>query len=381
MKQIKNIFSVGIDSNRVYGLDILRALAIFFVMFGHSRYLVPSLIHNKEYMFFVMDGVTIFFVLSGFLIGGILIKILVKENSFSLSTLINFWMRRWFRTVPNYLLILATVLVIEVLNSGIFKLNNLKYFIFSQNLYSPHPSFFPEAWSLSIEEWFYLTLGSGLFISFKFRFSVKKTVLVWIGLIILGATFIRTYQAIIHDCADNMCWQAYVRGQVITRLDSLMIGVLAAYISIFFNHIWLAMRSNTFFLLGIFLICIPQLYDYFIGGMWFKNYLLFSFVSIGTFLLLPKATTISTGNGFLYRLVTVTSLISYSMYLVNYTLISKYLFRAIKILFPFFSQEILLIQMINYSLFWGITFIGSILLYKYFELPVTKLREKIKFFS
>ena len=47
---------------------------------------------------------------------------------------------------------------------------NFRYFIFSQNLYQPHPLFFPEAWSLSIEEWFYLTFPNfNLFIIQKVK--------------------------------------------------------------------------------------------------------------------------------------------------------------------------------------------------------------------
>lgn len=378
MKEIRQVFNVNIDSNRIFGLDILRAFAIFFVMLGHSRYLIPSLIDNKAYKFFVMDGVTIFFVLSGYLIGGILIKILIKENGFHLSTLINFWMRRWLRTVPIYLLILSIVLLIQLVSSGSFSISYLKYFLFSQNIYSPHPSFFPEAWSLSIEEWFYLSLGAGLFLSLKFGRSVQKTLLFWILFIILSSTCIRSLNAIKYSCVDNTCWQAYIRGQVITRLDSLMFGVLAAYISVFFKQTWISMRSRPVWFFGILLVFIPQAYDYFIGGMWFKNYFFFTFVSIGTFFLLPVAANLTKGSGVIYKLITVTSLISYSIYLINYTLISKYYFEAVKKILPVLSREILVVHIFNYTSFWVITFLVSILLYKYFELPVTKLREKIR---
>ena len=56
-----------------------------------------------------IDGVSIFFVLSGFLIGGILIKVLETEPA-TFKTLFNFWIRRWFRTLPNYLFILLILI-------------------------------------------------------------------------------------------------------------------------------------------------------------------------------------------------------------------------------------------------------------------------------
>jgi peptidoglycan/LPS O-acetylase OafA/YrhL len=60
--------------NRNFGLDFLRFIAITTVLFGHSLILVPKDV--KPYLKpFVIDGVAIFFVLSGFLIGQILLRV------------------------------------------------------------------------------------------------------------------------------------------------------------------------------------------------------------------------------------------------------------------------------------------------------------------
>ncbi|MDG1661044.1 MAG: hypothetical protein P8H40_06680 [Winogradskyella sp.] len=50
-------------------------------------------------------GVDIFFVLSGFLIGGILLRKL-EAGQTSFSDLVRFWKRRWLRTFPNYFVVL-----------------------------------------------------------------------------------------------------------------------------------------------------------------------------------------------------------------------------------------------------------------------------------
>jgi peptidoglycan/LPS O-acetylase OafA/YrhL len=110
---MNKIFTIEIYSNRVFGLDILRAAAILFVVIGHGSLLLSEELRVLcNYFFF--DRVSIFFVLSGFLIGGILIK-LIEKNGFSLTILKSFWIRRWFRTLPNYFLILIVLCIIQFL--------------------------------------------------------------------------------------------------------------------------------------------------------------------------------------------------------------------------------------------------------------------------
>lgn len=59
------------STNRIIGLDVLRSIAILLVLYQHSIFLISS--PNELYQIRI-DGVSIFFVLSGFLIGNILIK-------------------------------------------------------------------------------------------------------------------------------------------------------------------------------------------------------------------------------------------------------------------------------------------------------------------
>src|ERR1041384_552442 len=173
---MRNFFRIDFNPNRVYGLDILRALAILFVIIGHGGYFLPPKAQTIN-SFFVFDGVSIFFVLSGFLIGGILIKNL-ENKTINKRLLLDFWIRRWFRTLPNYLFILVIVTALNVLFTDGFSINYIKrYFIFSQNLFYQHPSFFPEAWSLSVEEWFYLLIPVIIFSSILFvKITAKHSV-------------------------------------------------------------------------------------------------------------------------------------------------------------------------------------------------------------
>ena len=63
---IKDFLRIEINTKRIYGLDILRAMAILFVVVGHGKYLLPEKL-RYIHRIVVFDGVSIFFVLSGFL--------------------------------------------------------------------------------------------------------------------------------------------------------------------------------------------------------------------------------------------------------------------------------------------------------------------------
>ena len=147
------LLNLNIDySKRIFGLDILRAMAIIDVVIVHGG----TVLGNIETAFpwiKLIPGVPLFFVLSGFLIGSMLINIFEKENV-SFSVILNFLKRRWFRTLPNYYLIL--ILNILFVYFGIIKEDftqfNFSFFIFSQNLFRPFYGFFWESWSISIEE-------------------------------------------------------------------------------------------------------------------------------------------------------------------------------------------------------------------------------------
>ncbi|MAL59283.1 MAG: hypothetical protein CMC14_04470 [Flavobacteriaceae bacterium] len=109
----------------------------------------------------------------------------------------------------------------------------------------------------------------------------------------------------------------------------------------------------------------------------YKSVFSFSLNSMATLLVIPLLSTIQTGKGFVYKAVTYISLISYSMYLINLMLVREWIVFNINLDFVA-SIHGYLFLIVRYFLFWFLTITLSILIYKYFEVPMTSLRDRIK---
>ena len=373
-QKLIDIFKLELNPNRVYGLDILRALAIFFVVLAHGDKLMPPE-RYKYFQYLVFDGVAIFFVLSGFLIGGILIKIL-NENELTFGGMLNFWKRRWFRTLPNYFLILSILVLLNlVFTSDFTLLDKLQYYIFSQNLFWEHPLFFPEAWSLSIEEWFYLLIPIIIFIFIRvFKFTPKKSVLTAAIVILISVTLFRYFRYVNLDIDSYQMWDKMIRRQVFTRLDSLMYGIIGAYVYFYFGDFWKKYKWG-FFTVGIFMFIMVRynIFKFPYLGL-YKSVFSFSLNSMATLFVIPLLTTIKSGKGFVYKAVTYVSLISYSMYLINLMLVREWIVFNLNLDFVA-SIHGYLFLLVRYFMFWFLTIVLSIIIYKYFEIPMTSLRD------
>ncbi|MBK7029993.1 MAG: acyltransferase [Bacteroidales bacterium] len=365
-------------TNRIYELDILRAFAILFVLYSHAFFLVIDHVNEKAYNILSLDGVTIFFVLSGFLIGGILLRT-INQTDFNWNNLLEFWIRRWFRTLPNYFLMLILLTLITVFSASGIGNSITSYFFFLQNFASPHPAFFPEAWSLTVEEWFYLLIPLGLYITLKISKNHRKTiVLAWIIFLILLVTGIRIYRALTLYIPDFETWDHLQRKIVITRLDSIMYGFLGAWVNFYFPVFWKAGKRNWLFL-GLILLVFPMGVDFFLGkNLFFLNYFSLIMTSAGTLLMLPYLSEWKTGKGFIYRFLTFVSITSYSMYLVNFSLVQLRIIPSLTPVIVAITKNHLVISCIRYFLYWGLTFMLSYLLYRFYEKPFTSLRDHFR---
>ena len=370
--KVIHFFKLDIDNRRIFGLDLLRMLAVLFVVFSHSASILPPEIYQFINLFY-FDGVCIFFVLSGFLIGHILITS-VEKKGFGGTELFTFWIRRWFRTLPNYYLFVIILGVLSKIFIDGFPLRAvLPFLIFCQNLVKSNESFFGESWSLSVEEWFYISIPLLLFVFvnlFKIRF--KKSLIILSVTMLLFSTFLRLYMFTngeLHEMGDY-------RRVVIMRMDNLMYGVIGAYISYYYLNFWTQYRKASL-ILGIILILIWKFYSerYSIQSFYYSN-IYYPLLCTSIFLMLPFMSSYRVKkNNTLTHAVTYISLISYSLYLIHYSLIKKLFIDVI--LADCFDGSVSSVIIKN-AFYWSTSLIGALLIYKYFEIPTMKLRDKIK---
>ncbi len=236
--------------------------------------------------------VELFFVLSGFLIGQILIRQGPELRRVRNVTM--FYVRRWFRTLPLFWLFLAVNIWIEFQyrEHHVGFSETLSHGFFLRNLTGYHVSFFPESWSLAIEEWFYLLFPAAIRLGLKLwkRFD---------GVFLLAAFAFFTFSTVTRTLAANepaTTWAVSQRMVVVYQFDALMIGMFAAWVSVHFAERW---RKHRFLcaLLGIALLLamystlwtIENHQLAFGADSYFARTFCFTFVSLGFALLLPWA--------------------------------------------------------------------------------------------
>jgi peptidoglycan/LPS O-acetylase OafA/YrhL len=208
----------GESATRVFGLDLLRALAILLVLVAHASFMFLPLTRALEGWWMLGHlGVELFFVLSGFLIGGIL----ATQAGSARFRVDRFWWRRWLRTLPNYYLFLLLNVAIARWIDGSWP-HAAAYAVFLQNFAWPQPIFFIESWSLSVEEIFYL-LAPLLVLAFARPVARGVSPLLLVAIAIVLATAVRVFYVLRLD--PN--WDISLRMVSAVRLDAIAYGVLA----------------------------------------------------------------------------------------------------------------------------------------------------------
>jgi peptidoglycan/LPS O-acetylase OafA/YrhL len=355
---------------RMYGLDVLRALAITYVMFSHGYEYSGKVISDHYYKWLILDGVGLFFVLSGFLIGGILIR-KTEAGTFSLKQLFDFWIRRWLRTIPAYFFVLIFLIGCYYVSHKQLPPVWAKYVVFIQNFASPHPLFFGEAWSLSVEEWFYLLLPLMLFFLLKLPGKKQHLILICIMLVLVPVICFRRYKIGQHDYFSNGTFSDQIMKVVITRLDAIVYGVLGAWIAIYHSRKFYAYKK-TFFVAGvILLICTNAFVTPFLYTRIYP-----SLIPLATLCLLPALNTLKERKGFIARILTFISIISYAMYLTNHMIVQRGIMPFIIKWFRLDLAESAMHNGIAYILFWILTIAAAYALHRLIEKPFMEIRKR-----
>jgi len=247
---------------RLHGLDHLRAIAILLVMIFHYGRGIPSWLEPVKQIGW--SGVDLFFVLSGYLIGYQLLKEIREKNSINIK---QFYVKRFFRIIPAYIVVLVLYYSLPNLREGSGMPPLWKFLSFTQNLGldAELQKSFSHAWSLCIEEQFYLLLPISLLSIFYFKLQ-KGALYLIVGLIILGFTLrIYNWNEYVQPFIDSGSRRQMALGFIekiyypsYNRMDGLLIGLVIAAIFNFKPNLksYLEEHGNIILLfgLGLFLI-------------------------------------------------------------------------------------------------------------------------------
>lgn len=308
--------STGAGRGRIFGLDLLRAAAIGLVLTTHAnafffRALLPRRLGDLADAGNV--GVDVFFVLSGFLIGGILRRDLDADPS--ARALVRFWSRRWWRTLPNYFLFLAFNLAAAVWITG-WRPRALPYAAFAQGLLHKPPDLFPESWSLCVEEWFYLLFGASAFALASLARRGRGRGYLPAAALVAGASLI--VRAVLVLGLDRPMDD--IRHATLPRLATLMFGVVAADLAARGPARWRAAAVPAG-LAGLALLAAGLALHLAVPAEGVFMRLAYDDVfALGTALLLPALSSWREWRHPASAVVSGASLYSYSIYLVNFPL-------------------------------------------------------------
>ncbi len=312
-----------LKSSRMIQLDILRGVAIVLVLFTHtvlptteSGFLKPVL----SYLIYLgPTGVDLFFVLSGFLVGGLLLKEIHDKNNLDVR---RFLIRRGFKIFPSYFVYLLFVF---------FFLLFLNHLSFTDSLLALMPNFVhlqnylgstrEHTWSLAVEEHFYLILPFLLLWLVTHREDKIKSIrvlpFICLSLFIICA-LLRLY-AYAYPPTYNAHFATHL------RIDSLLFGVMLAY----FYHFkpeklqFVALHRMKLVFLGIFLLFTsPALVIYDQGNLIVGTVgPAVVYVAYGCFLLVMVYTPVGSGyfgkwfEGYSARILAFVGFFSYPIYL------------------------------------------------------------------
>ena len=204
----------------------MRSLAIGLVLVSHcgavfARWyglVLPQYVANCGTF-----GVEIFFVLSGYLVGRILLQTPPTTSAFR-----RFMTRRWLRTLPLYYLALAVLFWIwppsfwmpdhwRIMMHAI-----PEYALFLQNFAwtMGHDNWFGASWSLTVEEWFYVGF-SAMLLGLTNRFNRNVALCLSACVFMIGPAIVRGLAPPLYSAPHS----------VVTAVDQICIGVIMAWVS------------------------------------------------------------------------------------------------------------------------------------------------------
>ena len=301
-------------TGRRFGLDVLRAVAVLCVVVSHvTPLLFVEWSSNRDIFRWLIYlgpvGVDIFFALSGYLIGGIVLR--VMHNFHEFAAVRHFWVRRWLRTLPAaYLSAIVVWLVAPPLDVQSYLASILFVGTVNPAQVTKELLFW---WSLAAEEAFYLILPLMVYLISK-KLPTVRALMMSIVVIAGTAMVLRAGMLLV---SDESLWRN-INLAPYARLDSLIWGVLLVWVRQFRPQWFQRMGQAGFapgvviFASGVTLLVDQQRWD---ALAMFAGH---TVVVIGASFLIPVCEMLPPfGWRLLNRLCTQIALVSYSAYLYH----------------------------------------------------------------
>jgi peptidoglycan/LPS O-acetylase OafA/YrhL len=266
MSDRKGFFALDLLDNRYPALHGLRVIAIFSVIAVHVTSIFgldPRFGLDETYAKYVLRiffGMDLFFILSGFLIGSILLRSLAEHGTQNIR---RFYIRRIFRTFPSYYVVLTLMAVLLPL-TYLQKKHLWVEYVYGTNIISISRDsvLMTWGWSLALEEQFYLTVPL-LFVVLH-KLPSAKSRLWLLGLVWASALFIRLGIYVHGAPWQEMYLANFLYFRTHTRFDTLIAGIFLAFLHA--NHRpqvdkWLEKPLHRGILACTALLCLKLLMD------------------------------------------------------------------------------------------------------------------------
>lgn len=237
---------------RAIGPDILRGLAILLVAATHMPSVSPAAFWTFWQQFGWL-GVDIFFVLSGYLIGTELLKPAPRGEAPDLRI---FYLKRAFRILPAFWFVLM-LYALPIMREGPTMAPAWRFLTFTVNfgLDIRTARTFSHAWSLCVEEHFYLLLPLIILLFRKLNRSWLP--IVFVLTVIAGGMWLRhslwldwrTHGALPAEFLKRIYYPSYC------RIDGLLMGVCLAAVRLYHGDLW-RRYARPVILLPLAIVCI-----------------------------------------------------------------------------------------------------------------------------
>jgi peptidoglycan/LPS O-acetylase OafA/YrhL len=350
-------------------------MAIALVFFSHyPSDEFPDKILALKYFGWI--GVDLFFVLSGFLIAKQLFTELKIQNNISLK---KFFIKRFFRIIPVYLVVVAIYFLVPVFRETESLSPLWRFLTFTQNI-GLDPSLngtFSHAWSLCIEEQFYLLFP--LVITALIYFKLTKKGAWLIPALFLFTCLIRLYiwhhympSLIKSDKGYGNFWITWIYYPTYTRLDGLLTGISIAGLIVFYPALKekITRYSNLLLVIGMIILA-GTFFLCKVRASFNANIFGFPVIAIGFgFMVLAAISPGCILYKFKSRMTSSIAILSYSIYLIH---------KAITHLCILYFGDMGLDEDSYWMLLLSIIFtiLGALILRYTVEKPFLKLRDKL----